>query len=100
MNLGVQPHTLYGDYAGSRPILVVATSDSALRRASNAVEASGHRCVPVAFDEAASRIQIQPAASGIWVEVDEDGGAPLDRLIDQCRRLLQQRFQQIRIRLL
>ena len=83
MNSGVRPQSFYGDYAGSPPILVIATSGSALRRASDAVEASGHRCVPVAFGDAAIRIEIQPAASGIWVEVDEDGGAPLDRLIDQ-----------------
>ena len=83
MNLGVQSISLFGDYAGSPPILVVATSDSARRRASDVVEASGHRSVPLGLEEAASRIELQPAASGIWVEVDESGGALLDRLIDQ-----------------
>jgi DNA-binding MarR family transcriptional regulator len=75
------PHS--ADYAGPPPVLVVASSDRALDNAAAAVEAAGLRLAPVTIDEAADRIAIQAAASAIWVEVDEDGGAPLDRLLDR-----------------
>ena len=71
------------DYAGPPPVLVAASSDRALDNAAAAVEAAGLRLAPVTIDEAADRIAIQAAASAIWVEVDEDGGAPLDRLLDR-----------------
>ena len=62
------------DYAGPPPVLVAASSDRALDNAAAAVEAAGLRLAPVTIDEAADRIAIQ---------VDEDGGAPLDRLLDR-----------------
>src|SRR5687767_15392732 len=72
-----------GDFAGPPPVLVVASSGEAHRRASDAIHAGGYRPVPLTLDEAGSRIEIQPAASGIWVEVDKDGGVHLDWLIDR-----------------
>ena len=72
-----------GDYAGPPPVLVAASSDRALDHAAAAVEAAGLRLAPVTIDEAADRLTIQAAASAVWVEVDEDGGAPLDRLLDR-----------------
>jgi len=83
MNLSAQPLSPFGDYADCHPILVVATSDGARRRASDVIEAGGYRPVAVGLDEAADRIELQPAASGIWIEVDGDGGSLLERLIDQ-----------------
>ncbi len=84
MNLSFQSNSPFGDYADSHPILVIATSDSARRQASEVIEAGGFRSVAVSLDEAASRVELQPAASGVWIEVDDDGGAMLDRLIDQA----------------
>lgn len=84
MNASLFPNSSgLGEFAGPPPILVVATSDDAGRRASAVVVAGGYRSVVIGLDEAAARIEIQPAASGIWVEVDGDGGTLLDRLIDQ-----------------
>ena len=72
-----------GEYAGPPPILVVANTDCAHRRASQVIDAGGYRSVPVSLAEAARRIEIQPAASAVWIELDQDGGPLLDGLIDQ-----------------
>jgi DNA-binding MarR family transcriptional regulator len=72
-----------GEFAGPHPILVVATSDSAARRAGEVIEAGGYRAVAVSLNEAADRIERQVAASAIWVEVDDDSGVLLDQLIQQ-----------------
>ena len=77
------PTSAFGDYAGPPPVLVAASSDRALDNAAAAVEAAGLRLAPVTIDEAADRLSIQAAASALWVEVDSDGGAHLDRLLDR-----------------
>ena len=71
------------DYSGPPPVLVVASSGEARSRASAMVEAAGYRVVAVGIDEAVDRLSIQAAASALWIEVDSDGGAPLDRLLDR-----------------
>jgi DNA-binding MarR family transcriptional regulator len=63
--------------------LIVGSSEAALGRASRTVDAAGYRKVALTIGEAAERIAIQPAASAIWIELDEDAGEPLDRLFDQ-----------------
>ena len=77
------PVPAFGDYAGPPPVLVAASSDQALDHAATAVAAAGLRLATVTIDEAADRLSIQAAASAVWVEVDKDGGAPLDRLLDR-----------------
>jgi DNA-binding MarR family transcriptional regulator len=77
------PASALGDYAGPPPVLVAASSDRALDNAAAAVEAAGLRLAPVTIDEAADRLSIQAAASAVWVELDADGGAALDRLLDR-----------------
>lgn len=77
------PTSPSADYSGPPPVLVAASSDRALDHAAAAVEAVGLRLAPVTIDEAADRLAIQASASAVWVEVDEDGGAQLDRLLDR-----------------
>ncbi len=69
------------------PVLIAADSDAALFRAQQTIEAAGLRIgatVDVAF--APERIQRQASASTIWVDLDEDAGPSLDRLLDQINR--------------
>ncbi|HET9397670.1 MAG TPA: MarR family winged helix-turn-helix transcriptional regulator [Sphingomicrobium sp.] len=83
--MSAQPVSLLGGYAGPPPILVVGSSDSATRRASAVIEAAGYRAAPVDMKLAPDRIELQPAASGIWLELDNDHGPMLDRLVDQLK---------------
>ena len=73
----------FSDYAGPPPVLLVASSDRANTRAAATIEAAGFRIAAVPLEGALERIAIQASASAIWVEVDEDGGAMLDRLLDR-----------------
>ena len=69
------------------PILIVADSDVALERARRAVEASGIRIAgSVDVADAQSRLDLQAAASAVWVELTDDGGAPMDALLDRINR--------------
>ena len=73
----------FGDPAGLPPVLIAATSDEARARASVTAEAGGFRAAAVAVEEAVDRLDIQVAASALWIEVDRDPGATLDRLLDR-----------------
>ncbi|MCL6698061.1 MarR family winged helix-turn-helix transcriptional regulator [Sphingomonas sp. NSE70-1] len=46
-------------------------------------ESGGFRAVAVPLEEAAERIELQPQASAIWLELDRDLGPELDHLLDK-----------------
>lgn len=74
-------------YSTLPPVLIAADGDEARVRALRSVEASGLRVAAVlGLEEAPERIEIQAAASAIWVELDGDGGAPMDRLLERVDR--------------
>jgi DNA-binding MarR family transcriptional regulator len=77
------PVSPFADYAGPPPVLVTATSDQARARAIATVESAGYRVAAVPIEDAFHRLSIQAAASAVWIELDSDGGAPLDRLLDR-----------------
>ena len=66
------------------PVLIAGDSDAALRRAAATVEASGSRIgATLRLETAAERFRIQPRASVLWVELERDGGAAMDELLEQ-----------------
>ena len=77
----------YGEsYSHSSPVLIAGDSDAALQRAALTVEAAGARIgAIVPLDGAADRIALQASASAIWIELDQDGGPAMDRLLHQVR---------------
>ena len=77
------PVSPYADYAGPPPVLLAASSSEGRARASATIEAAGYRVAAVAIEEAVGRLAIQAAASAMWIELDSDCGAPLDRLLDR-----------------
>ncbi len=71
-------------YAGAAPVLIAGDSDAALQNAARTVEATGSRIgAVVPLDGAADRIALQASASAVWIELSQDGGAPMDRLLQQ-----------------
>lgn len=71
-------------YISAAPVLIAGDSDAALQRAARTVEASGARIgATVPLQGAAERIALQASASALWVELEQDGGAAMDRLLDQ-----------------
>ncbi len=69
------------------PILIAGDSQEALDRAARTIEASGLRIADrVRIEAAPQRLDRQASASALWVELEVDGGAPMDRLLDQVNR--------------
>jgi DNA-binding MarR family transcriptional regulator len=70
-----------GDYSGTYPVLIAASSDRTSNYAREAADACGYRTATVSIEDAPGRLALQGAASAIWVEVEEDLGEPMDRLL-------------------
>lgn len=75
------------NYSDRAPVLIAASSDTAMAYALRTVEASGLRVgdrVPI--DAACDRIERQLAATAVWVELDIDCGGAMDALLIQLNR--------------
>ena len=74
-------------YLDAAPVLLAGSSDAAITRGVRTIEGFGMRVAgPVAVEEASARIALQGSASAIWVELDRDGGEPMDALLSQVSR--------------
>ena len=74
-------------YSDTPPIVIAASSELALARASRTIEASGLRIADrVLIEDARERMERQVAASALWVELDGDAGAAMDELVEQLDR--------------
>jgi DNA-binding MarR family transcriptional regulator len=79
-------------YSGPPPLLIAATSEQALRRARETADSSQMRVGgELGLDEALHRLGEQASASAIWIEVDRDCGAELDRLLDSVDQAVSNR---------
>ena len=72
-----------GDFAGPPPIFIAASSDEARARARVTAEMAGFRVAAVSIEEAVDRLDLQVAASALWIEIDRDTGPSLDRLLER-----------------
>jgi DNA-binding MarR family transcriptional regulator len=64
------------------PILIVADSEPARRRAERTIAASGYRVgASLTLQDASQRLEMQAKAAAIWVELDGDGGSDMDQLL-------------------
>ena len=71
-------------YSDSAPVLLAASSGSALRRAEATILSSGFRIggrVPV--EEALARLKTQGSATAVWLELDCDCGEVMDELVSR-----------------
>ena len=74
-------------YSDLPPMLLAASSELAMARAERSALAAGFRIgsrTPIEL--AGDRIQQQISATGLWVELDRDGGEAMDRLLAQVSR--------------
>ena len=79
------------------PVLIAGTSDAAIERAGRAVGAAGLRIgARLSIDAAAERLNVQPKAAAVWVEIDTDCGGPMDELLTRiCQDVSDQRYAAI-----
>ncbi len=68
------------------PVMVAGASEAARLRGSEAAQAAGFRIATTPLDALAERLAMQAAASALWVEIEDDGGDELDRLLDRIDR--------------
>jgi DNA-binding MarR family transcriptional regulator len=75
------------DYASPAPILLIGENDRAVERARRTVGMSNMRLAEVAsLRDGPERIRQQARASALWIEIECDGGADLDRLLEEASR--------------
>ena len=75
------------DYSDRPAILIAASSDVAMGKASRVIEACGGRIgATLPIELAKDRIGRQGAASAVWIELDEDCGGPMDELLTHVSR--------------
>jgi DNA-binding MarR family transcriptional regulator len=80
-------------YTDSSPVLLAASSGSAMRRAEATVVASGLRIgARLAVEDAGARLKQQASASAVWIELDRDGGDQMDELLSQVNHDVSRRF--------
>lgn len=80
-----EPHDL--SYSNKPPVLVVGSSETALRRAVWTVESFGLRVADqTPIDAAQERIGRQVAASAVWLELERDCGDVMDALLSHVNR--------------
>lgn len=69
------------------PVLISGSSDAAIARAIRTTEATGSRVgACLNLQDARERIEVQPAARAVWVELDRDCGAEMDQLLECVSR--------------
>ena len=83
MDASAYPASASLDLYGLPPVLIAASSVPAARRAAETIELAGFSAFSVPIHEAISRLDKQTTASACWIELEEDGGAPLDRLLER-----------------
>ena len=75
------------DYSDSPPILIAASSDVAMAKASHVIETCGGRIgARLPIHAAKERIARQGATSAVWIELDQDCGGPMDELLTHVSR--------------
>jgi Winged helix DNA-binding domain len=71
-------------YSSPAPVLIGATSETALSRAVRMVGAAGCRIADaVTLDRLCERIDRQIAASAVWLELDRDCGSAMDEILER-----------------
>jgi hypothetical protein len=78
----VSTSALEQDYTSLPPILLIGQNSAAVKRARQTAATSKMRLAVLAsFEDAPERIAQQARASALWIEVDSDCGAGLDRVL-------------------
>jgi DNA-binding MarR family transcriptional regulator len=67
----------------NHPVLVAASSTFAAAGVIEAVQAAQLPLVVIPIEDALDRIGIQSRAAAFWLDIDRDGGAMLDQLLDR-----------------
>ena len=71
-------------YSDSAPVLLAASSGSALRRAEATIKSTGFRvAAKLPVEEVLARLKVQASAAAVWLELDRDCGEMMDEVVSQ-----------------
>lgn len=83
MNASAYPVSSGLDCYGGPPVLIAATSERAARRAADTAQAAGYPVFSIPLDGVLARLEQQTAAAAFWLELEDDPGPTLDRILDR-----------------
>jgi len=71
-------------YSSPSPVLLAASSSSAMRRAEATIDAAGFRIgARLSVEEALAGLKTQASATAVWLELDRDCGGHMDELVSE-----------------
>ncbi|WP_294121787.1 MarR family winged helix-turn-helix transcriptional regulator [Sphingomonas sp.] len=83
MNASIYPISSRLESYGLPPVLIAASSEAAARRAAETADGAELPFVSIPLDAMLSRLDLQGSATAIWLELEDDGGPELDRILDR-----------------
>jgi len=83
MNASAYPVSSGLDAYSRPPVLIAASSEAAARRAAATAEDAGFPVFSIPIDAVVRRLEEQGRASAFWLEIEDDAGPPLDRVLDR-----------------
>jgi DNA-binding MarR family transcriptional regulator len=83
MNASIYPVASGLDNYGAPPVLIAASSERAARRAAQTIDDAGSPFFSIPIEEVLSRLDRQSSAAVLWLELEEDPGPELDRILDR-----------------
>jgi len=83
MNASVYPVASGLDSYGASPILIAASSEAAARRAAETAAAADLAYVSIPVEAVLSRLDRQGRAAAFWLELEDDAGPELDRILER-----------------
>ena len=82
MNASVYPVASGLDHYGAPPILIAASSETAARRAAETID-DDTPFFSIPIDQLLLRLDRQSSAAALWLELEDDPGPELDRILDR-----------------
>jgi DNA-binding MarR family transcriptional regulator len=83
MNASVYPISSGLESYGSPPVLIAASSEAGARRAAETADGADLPFVSIPLEAMLTRLDQQGSAEAIWLELEDDTGPELDRILDR-----------------
>jgi DNA-binding MarR family transcriptional regulator len=83
MTASVYPVSSGLDRYGGPPVLIAASSERGARRAAEIAEGAGYPVFSIPVEGVLARLEQQGQAAAFWLELEDDIGPDLDRILDR-----------------
>jgi DNA-binding MarR family transcriptional regulator len=83
MNASAYPIASGLESYGAPPVLIAASSERGARRAAETIDDAGAPFFSIPIGQMLSRLDQQTSAAALWLELEDDPGAELDRILER-----------------